>query len=91
MAELFALFFFTSQILLLRLQLFLHVVDIVGVSDAGAAPATMLDELGAAAAQPRPHAQLLDVATREPLHKTVVGPELDEVKAQIRSFLDRTR
>ena len=67
------------------------VVDIVGVSDAGAAPATMLDELGAAAAQPRPHAQLLDVATREPLHKTVVGPELDEVKAQIRSFLDRTR
>ena len=67
------------------------VVDIVGVSDAGAAPATMLDELGAAAAQPRPHAQLLDVVNREPLHKTVVGPELDEVKAQIRSFLDRTR
>ena len=36
-------------------------------------------------------AQLLDVVNREPLHKTVVGPELDEVKAQIRSFLDRTR
>ena len=41
--------------------------------------------------QLRPHAQLLDVVTREPLHKTVVGPELGEVKAQIRSFLDRTR
>ena len=51
----------------------------------------MLDDLGKFAKLPRPHQQLLDVVNREPLHKVTVGADLNEVKAEIKAFLARTR
>lgn len=67
------------------------VVAIVGGSEVDASPPKMLDDLGSFAKLPRPHQQLLDVVNREPLHKVTVAPDLDEVKVQIREFLERTR
>ena len=59
----------------------------MGGSEVDASPAKLLADLGKFAAQPRPHKQLLDVANRDPLHKTTVEPNLDDVKAEIRKFL----
>jgi threonine synthase len=67
------------------------VVQIVGGSEVDASPPKMLNDLGQFAKLPRPHQQLLDVVTRDPVHKVTVGADLSEVKAEIKAFLARTR
>ena len=49
----------------------------------------MLAALASTAAQPGAHQALLDVVDAEPVHTTEVGAQLDDVKAEIRVFLDR--
>lgn len=57
-----------------------------GVADS---PMVMLRKLGEAAKRPGAHTQLMEVVEREALHTTVVQPDLEAVRNEIRDFLCR--
>lgn len=65
------------------------IVETVGAGPATAGPGEMLANLKATASRPGAHEELIKVVTETPVHKTNVGSDLGQVKAEVRLFLDR--